>query len=65
MNLHRTRPPGELTWADRPTPHAANDAGDDPIVLQVLRSFVNGGVELFKAWAVLIGAVAVLLHLFP
>lgn len=48
------RPPGELTWADRPTPFAANDAAA-PAEGNAIRGLIHGLRLMFDV-AILIGA---------
>lgn len=42
MSHATMRPPGELTWADSPTPHACSDAPDAQREGGPIRGLVNG-----------------------
>lgn len=60
---HRLRPPGELTWADRPTPFAANDA-NGPAEGKAIRGLILGLQLMLRAaayiFAFVFGAVWIL-----
>ena len=49
------RPPGELTWADSPTPHATSDAAAPEHEGGPIRGLVNGVRLMLQVVAVVVG----------
>jgi hypothetical protein len=57
MSHATMRPPGELTWADSPTPHACSDAPDAQPEGGPILGLVNGVRLMLQVVAVVVGSI--------